>query len=62
MIQGRVDRIEGAGRGIWQRGGGQREVRQWGWGGGGVQQGRGRKMVKIRGDFIDGSDGMQGWT
>ena len=52
---GRVDRKEGAGRGIWQRGGGQREVGDGG--GTGGRKGEGEKNGKIRGDFIDGYDG-----
>ena len=43
---GRVDRKEGAGRGIWQWGGGQREV---GDGGGGGAKGRGKRMTRLGG-------------
>ena len=52
---GRVDRKEGAGRGIWQRVGGQQEV-----GDGGGGKGEVEKNGKIRGDFTDGYDGMPG--
>ena len=58
---GRVDRKEGAGRGIWQRGGGQRKL-EMGAGGVGGGKGEGEKNGKIRGDFTDGYDGMPGWT
>ena len=40
---GRVDRKEGAGRGIWQRGGGQREVGDEGGTGRGGRKGKGAK-------------------
>ena len=69
MIQGRVDRKEGGGRGSTaggQEGGGgeeQREGGRWGWGEGGKGEGEnGKEKGKMRGDFTDGYDGMPGWT
>ena len=46
---GRVDRKEEAGRGIWQRGGGQREVGDGGPGDGVGAKGTGRRMARLRG-------------